>query len=129
VRCPFAQSGKKDNTVRSGKCQSLYIFKSTCAELDNTFGSEVHGLDGDEPGENEGHQDGGAHEAEGEHVEALLGEDVGEGGYILVDLLDHRQRSFVFPHHRDGCCAPLLLLESLFSAAGASSEFLFLRLG
>jgi len=66
VRCPFAQSGKKDNTVRSGKCQSLYIFKSTCAELDNTFGSEVHGLNGDEPGENEGHQDGGAHEAEGE---------------------------------------------------------------
>lgn len=122
-RCPFAQSGQKDNTVRSVcyMLERIYILKSTCAELNNTIGLEIDGLDGDEPGENEGHQNGGAHETEGEHVEALLGEDVGECGYILVDLLDHRQCSFVLPHHPDG----YFFLVAFFPPPAPPASFCF----
>lgn len=98
-----------------------------------TFGLKVNGLNGDKTGENKGHQKGGAHEAKGKHVEALLGEYVGKCRYILVDLFDHSQGSFVLLHHRDSTsflvpfCRRLLRLQASVSPPWSEPCWLLLR--
>lgn len=63
------------------------------------FGSEVNRLDGDKSREYKCHHNGGTYKTKGERVEALLGKDIGESGYILIDLLNDSQCTFMFPNH------------------------------
>lgn len=98
--CPL-RTPQKDNA----RVELVFYFTCFLCYLKLTlffflgFGSEVNRLDGNKSREYKCHYNCGTYKTKGERVEALLGKDIGESGYILIDLLDDSQCASMFPNH------------------------------